>query len=98
MTVSRLRATALLLVAVPVTAAAAAVAIEAGHWRLTCSRHGIWLEPLPRPNCPHCRGAGGWWTNGPNPDMETCGCWAEWHELSLRLLPRRTAPYDEPPF
>ncbi|QKZ18611.1 hypothetical protein [Streptomyces chartreusis] len=90
MSARRLRTAALLLAAVPVTAAAAAVALKAGHWRMTCSRHGIRLEPLPRPDCPDCRGAGGWWTSGPYPDIR--------RELYLRLLPYRTVPYDEPPF
>ncbi|MER6129754.1 hypothetical protein ABT173_45810 [Streptomyces sp. NPDC001795] len=40
----RLRAAVLLLAAVPVTAAAAVAALKAGHWRMTCSRHGIWLQ------------------------------------------------------
>lgn len=93
-----LRTAVLLLAAVPVTAAAAAVAFEAGHWRMTCFRYGIWLEPRPRPDCSDCHGAGGWWTGGPYPDMEACWCWAERRELSLRLLPRPTVTYDEPPF
>jgi len=94
----RARTALLLAAAVPLTVTAAAVALKAGHWRMTCSRHGIWLEPLPRPDCPDCHGAGGWWTSGPYPDMEACWCWAERRELSLRLLPRPTVPYDEPPF
>lgn len=95
----RARTALLLVAAVPLTATAAAVALKAGHWRMTCSRrHGIWLEPRPRPNCPDCHGAGGWWTSGPYPEMEACWCWAERRELSLRLLPRPTVPYDEPPF
>jgi hypothetical protein len=91
--------TALLLAAVvPLTATAAAVALKAGHWRMTCSRHGIWLEPCPRPNCPDCHGAGGWWTSSPYPDMDACWCWAERRELVLRLLPVRDPWPDEPPF
>lgn len=98
MTTRPLRAAVLLLAAASVTATAAAIALKAGHWRMTCSRHGIRLEPLPRPNCPDCRGAGGWWTSGPYPDMEACWCWSDRRQLSLRLLPRPTVPYDEPPF
>ncbi|MFF2517864.1 hypothetical protein [Streptomyces sp. NPDC058086] len=97
MSARRLRTAVLLLAAVPLTATAAA-ALKAGHWRLTCSRHGIWLEPRPRPRCPDCHGAGGWWTNGRYPEMEACWCWAERRELSLRLLPRLAVPYDEPSF
>jgi hypothetical protein len=94
----RARTALLLAAAVPLTVTAAAIALKAGHWQMTYSRHGIWLEPRPRPHCPDCHGAGGWWTNGPNPDMEACWCWAEQRELVLRLLPRSTVPYDEPPF
>ena len=94
----RARTALLLAAAVPLTVTAAAVTLRAGHWRMTCSRHGIWLEPLPRPDCSDCRGAGGWWVGGANPEMEPCGCWAERRELFLRLLPRPTVPYDEPPF
>lgn len=94
----RARTALLLAAALPLTVTAAAIALKGGHWRMTCSRYGIWLEPCPRPDCPDCHGAGGWWTNGPYPDMEACWCWAERRELVLRLLPRRTVPYDEPPF
>lgn len=85
------------MAAVPLTATAAAIALKAGHWRLTCSRHGIWLEPLPRCSCPDCRGAGGWWVGGANPEMEACGCWSNRRELRIRLLPVPAWP-DEPPF
>jgi hypothetical protein len=92
----RLRTAVLLLAAVPVTAAAAAAALKAGHWRMTCSRHSVWLAPLPRPGCPDCRGAGGWWAGGANPEMEACGCWSDRRELRVRLLPVPARP-DEPP-
>jgi hypothetical protein len=95
---SRLRATVLLLAAVPGTVAAAAVALKAGHWQLYTDRHRIHLTPVARRSCPDCRGAGGWWVGGANPEMEPCGCWAERRGLTLRLLPRPTVPYDDPPF
>ncbi|MFK0112523.1 hypothetical protein [Streptomyces sp. NPDC091217] len=94
----RARTALLLTAAVPLTVTAAAVALKVGHWRLSCSRHGIWLEPQARPDCPDCHGAGGWWTSGPYPGMEACGCWSDRRELFLPLLPRPTVPYDEPPF
>ncbi|MFI7301357.1 hypothetical protein [Streptomyces sp. NPDC050121] len=93
----RARTALLLAAALPITATAAAVTLKAGHWRLTCSRHGIWLEPEPRPRCADCHGAGGWWTNGPYPDMEACWCWSDRRELHIRLRPRPPIP-DEPPF
>ncbi|MGW1620525.1 hypothetical protein [Streptomyces sp. NPDC002172] len=94
----RTRTALLLAAAVPLAAAAAAAALKAGHRRLTCSTHGIRLEALPRPNCPDCRGAGGWWTSGPYPEMEACWCWSERRELSLRLMPVSDPWPDEPPF
>ncbi|WP_105973636.1 hypothetical protein [Streptomyces geranii] len=93
----RARTALLLVAAVPLTVTVAATALKAGHWRLTRFPYGIRLEPLPRPDCPDCRGEGGWWTSGPYPDMEACWCWAERREVSLRLLPRSTG-IDEPPF
>ncbi|MFD8726265.1 hypothetical protein ACFV2H_52305 [Streptomyces sp. NPDC059629] len=94
----RSRTAMLLVAAVPLTVTAAAVALKAAHFRMTCSRHGIWLEPLTYPGCPNCHGAGGRWTNGPYPEMEACWCWAERLELVLRLLPRPTVPDGDPPF
>ncbi|WP_443077937.1 hypothetical protein [Streptomyces sp. NBC_01450] len=94
----RARTALLLAAAVPLTATAAAVVLKTGHWRVTCSRHEIWPEPRPRPDCPDCHGAGGWWTSGPYPDMEVCWCWAERRELVLRLLPVRDPWPDGPPF
>ncbi|MFE5372791.1 hypothetical protein [Streptomyces mirabilis] len=43
----RARAALLLAAAVPLTVTAAAVALKAGHWRMTCSEHRICLEPRP---------------------------------------------------
>lgn len=98
MSAVRARTALLLVAAVPLTVTAAVVALKASHWRMTCFRHGIWLEPCPRPDCRDCHGAGGWWTGGPNPEMEACGCWADRRELTLRLLPVRDPWPDEPPF
>ncbi|MER5509346.1 hypothetical protein ABT052_29015 [Streptomyces sp. NPDC002766] len=88
------RTALLVLATVPV---AAALALKAGHFRLTCSWHGIWLEPLPHPDCADCHGAGGRWTPGHYPEMEACWCWAERPERSLRLLPFHTPCPDESP-
>ncbi|MFF0337908.1 hypothetical protein ACFYUM_35625 [Streptomyces fimicarius] len=93
----RARTAALLAVAVPVTVAVAAAVIEAGHWRLYADRHRITLSPRPRRSCPDCRGAGGWWVDGANPEMEACSCWTPRRELRVRLLPVPAWP-DEPPF
>ncbi len=89
--------TAVLAVAVAVPVMAAAV-LKVGHWRLYADRHRIELTPQPRRSCPDCRGAGGWWTGGANPEMEACGCWATRRELRIRLLPVRDPWPDEPPF
>jgi hypothetical protein len=83
--------------AVPATVIAAAAVLKAGHWQLHADRHRIELTPRPRRSCPDCRGAGGWWTSGPFPDMEACGCWSDRRELRIRLLPLPATP-DEPPF
>ncbi|MEU9397781.1 hypothetical protein AB0D86_48410 [Streptomyces sp. NPDC048324] len=82
----------------PVAVAAAAVALKTGHFRLTCSRHGIWLEPEPRPACPDCHCTGGWWTPGPYPEMEAFWCWAERRAWTLRLLPAPSPRDEELPF
>lgn len=94
----RARTAVLVAAVVPVTVAVVAVALKAGHWELYADRHRIHLAPVARRSCPDCRGAGGWWVGGVNPEMEPCGCWAERRELTLRLLPRPTVPYDEPPY
>ncbi|MGW1093790.1 hypothetical protein ACWD4L_48510 [Streptomyces sp. NPDC002596] len=83
--------------AVPLALAAAATVLKAGHWELYADRHRIELVPRPRRSCPDCRGAGGWWTSGPFPDMEACGCWSDRRTLRLPLLPVPAWP-DEPPF
>ncbi|WTG38649.1 hypothetical protein OHA66_37925 (plasmid) [Streptomyces anulatus] len=94
----RARTALLVAAAVPVTlAAAAAAALKAGHWKLHADRHRIHLTPVARRSCPDCRGAGGWWVDGPNPETEACGCWSERRELRIRLLPIPAWP-DEPPF
>lgn len=98
MTGCRLRAALLIAAAVPLAAATAAAALKAGYWRLYADRHRIELTPQPRRSCPDCRGAGGWWVGGANPEMEACGCWSNRRELRIRLLPVRDPWPDEPPF
>ncbi|MDQ0701021.1 hypothetical protein [Streptomyces sp. W4I9-2] len=93
----RARTAVLVAAAVPVTAAAAAAVLNAGHWKLHADRHRIHLTPVARRSCHDCRGAGGWWVDGPFPEMEACGCWSERRELRIRLLPVPARP-DEPPF
>ena len=93
----RARTAIALAAAVPAAAAAAAAALKAGHWKLHYSRHGIWLQPKPRPRCSECHGVGGWWTGGPNPEMDSCWCWSDRRELHIRLLPRPPIP-EAPPF
>ncbi|MYW08593.1 hypothetical protein GT034_09595 [Streptomyces sp. SID2563] len=89
--------TACLLAAIPVTVAAAAVAtLKASHLRLHADRHHIALQPRPRRSCPDCRGAGGWWTGGPDPEMAACGCWSERRELRIQLRAVSAWP-EEPP-
>ncbi|CAM5542212.1 hypothetical protein I6J39_34390 (plasmid) [Streptomyces californicus] len=91
------RTALLLAAAVPLAAATVAVALKAGHWRLYADRHHIELKPQPRRSCPDCRGAGGWWVDGANPEMEACRCWTDRRELRIRLLPIPDWP-GEPPF
>ncbi|MEU3049179.1 hypothetical protein ABZ705_22170 [Streptomyces sp. NPDC006984] len=89
---------ALLLAAVPAAAAGAVTfALRAGRRRLHADRHRIELTPLPRRSCSDCRGEGGWWVDGVNPEMEACGCWANRPTLRIPLLPVPAWP-DEPPF
>ncbi|MBQ0867376.1 hypothetical protein [Streptomyces sp. RK75] len=87
MTARRLRAALLL----------AAAVLRAGHWRLYADRYRIELTPRSSRFCPDCRGAGGWWVGGANPEMAACNCWANRRELRVRLLPVPAWP-DEPPF
>ncbi|MFH9298842.1 hypothetical protein [Streptomyces sp. NPDC017520] len=93
----RARTVLLVAAAVPVTVAAAATVLKAGHWQMSADRHHIHLTPVARRSCPDCRGAGGWWTGGPFPEMEACSCWAMRRELYVRLLPAPAWP-DEAPF
>ncbi|MFB8044515.1 hypothetical protein ACFC8F_24900 [Streptomyces hydrogenans] len=93
----RLRVALLLAAAVPLAAAATAAALRAGHLKLSVDRYRLELTAQPRPGCPDCHGDGGWWTGGPDPDMEACGCWTGRRGLHLSLLPR-PAQWDEPPF
>ncbi|MGV9883331.1 hypothetical protein [Streptomyces sp. NPDC003006] len=93
----RARTAVLVAAAVPVTVAATAAVLKAGHWQMYADRHRIELTTRPRRSCPDCRGAGGWWTGGPFPEMEACGCWSERRELRIRLLPVPAWP-EEPPF
>lgn len=72
--------------------------LKAGHWRMTYSVRGIWLDPRPRPNCRDCQGAGGRWTGEPYREMEACECWADRRELVLQLLTRPTVADEGPPF
>lgn len=76
---------------------AAVLTLKAGRWRLYADRHRFELTPRPRRSCPDCRGAGGWWVGGANPEMEACGCWSNRRELRVRLLPVPPWP-DEPLF
>ncbi|MET9466584.1 hypothetical protein ABZY44_17605 [Streptomyces sp. NPDC006544] len=93
----RVRTAVLIVAAVPVTVAAAAAAHKAGHWDLYAARHRIHLTPVARRSCADCRGEGGWWVGGANPEMEVCSCWSGGRELRIRLLPASAWP-DEPPF
>ncbi|WP_405393472.1 hypothetical protein OG596_38230 (plasmid) [Streptomyces sp. NBC_01102] len=88
--------TAALAAAVPLALATVAVlALKAGAWQLSVSRHAIHLSPAPRPNCPDCNGEGGWWSEGLFPGGELCWCWDR-PTRTLQLLPR--PDWDEPPF
>lgn len=91
----RARTALLLAASVPLTVTAAAVALKAGSWELAVNRHAIRLSPRPRPNCPDCKGEGGWWSEGLYPGGEMCWCWDR-PTRTLRLLP--IPPYDEAPF
>ncbi|MFE5900931.1 hypothetical protein ACFQ67_26450 [Streptomyces sp. NPDC056488] len=93
----RARTGVLAAVVVPVAVTAAAAVLKSGRWRLYVDRHRIELQPRPRRSCPDCRGAGGWWVDGANPEMEACSCWTTRRELRVRLLPVPAWP-DEPPF
>ncbi|WP_327349013.1 hypothetical protein [Streptomyces europaeiscabiei] len=93
----RIRTAVVLAAAVPLTAAAAAAVLKAGGWELNVSRHAIRLSPRPRPNCPDCKGAGGWWSEGLYPGGEMCWCWDRLPR-TLRLLPVRDPWPDEPSF
>ncbi|WUT01733.1 hypothetical protein OHA46_33795 (plasmid) [Streptomyces sp. NBC_00708] len=98
MTARNLCGVLLLAAAVPLAAAtAAAAALGAGHLEVHADRHHIEFQPQPRRSCPDCYGAGGWWTGGANPEMESCSCWATRPELRVRLLPAPARP-EEPPF
>ncbi|MFI2031899.1 hypothetical protein [Streptomyces buecherae] len=96
MTPRHRRGPLLLAAAVPLALATAATALKVGHRRLHVDRHRIQLTPQPRRSCPDCRGAGGWWVDGPHPEMEACPCWASRRELRLRLP--AASGLDEPPF
>ncbi|MEV5011784.1 hypothetical protein ACIQFZ_38675 [Streptomyces sp. NPDC093064] len=83
--------------AVPVTAAVAAAALKVGRWSLHINRYRLRVTPVPARSYRDCHGTGGWWTNGPHPEMEACGCWADRRHLRILLLPLPPAA-DEPPF
>ncbi|MFK0016192.1 hypothetical protein [Streptomyces sp. NPDC091027] len=91
-----LRTTLLLAAAIPLAVATAA-ALKAGHLAPHADRHRIELTPRPRRSCSDCRGEGGWWVDGANPEMKACGCWANRPTRHVRLLPVPAWP-DEPPF
>ncbi|MHB6912814.1 hypothetical protein [Streptomyces sp. DB-54] len=97
MTARHLRAALVLAAAVPLAAATAAAALRASHLKFYADRHRIELTPQPRRSCPDCRGVGGWWVGGANPEIEACGCWANRPELRVWLLPVPAWP-DELPF
>jgi len=92
----RIRTALLLAAAMPVAAAAAAIALKAGAWELRVNRHEIRLSPRPRPNCPDCKGEGGWWSEGLYPGGEMCRCWDR-PTRTLRLLTPRDPWPDETP-
>ncbi|WP_381805560.1 hypothetical protein [Streptomyces niveus] len=91
------RTAALVAAAVPLTAVAVAAVLKAGSWKLIVSRSTVRLSPRPRPGCPDCKGAGGWWSDGLYPGGEVCWCWDR-PVRTLRLLPVRDPWPDEPPF
>lgn len=93
----RTRAVLLFAAAVPLTVAAAAVALKAGSWELTANRYEIRLSPRPRPNGPDCKGEGGWWSEGLCLGGEMCWCWDR-PVRTLRLLPRADPWPGEPAF
>ncbi|MFI6967246.1 hypothetical protein [Streptomyces sp. NPDC050255] len=97
-TARHVRGALLLAAAVPLAAATAAAVLKAGHWLLYDDRHRIEIKPQPRSSCPDCRGAGGWWVGGANPEMEACGCCSERSELRVRLWLVPAWPDNEPPF
>jgi hypothetical protein len=96
-TARQLRVALRFAAAVPLAAATAAAVLKAGNLRVHADRYCIELTPHPRRSCPDCRGDGGWWVDGPHPEMEACGCWATRRGLRVPLLPR-PAGWDEPPF
>lgn len=98
MTARHRRAALLLAAAVSLAAVMAAAVLRDGHWRLYADRHHVELTPQPHRSCPDCRGDGGWWVDGANPEMEACGCWTDRPSLRLPLWPVRAAWPDEPPF
>ncbi|WP_407647198.1 hypothetical protein [Actinacidiphila soli] len=68
------RTAALAGVTASVALARTAYAFKAGAWSLSVSRHQIEQSPKVRRSCPCCHGDGGWWTGGPFPEMDACGC------------------------
>ncbi|MER6441299.1 hypothetical protein ABT275_33680 [Streptomyces sp. NPDC001185] len=74
------------------------IVVPVVHLTLHADRYRIELKPRPRRSCPDCRGAGGWWVDGTNPEMEACGCWSDRRALRVPLLPIRAGWPDEPPF
>ncbi|QHC23232.1 hypothetical protein [Streptomyces sp. GS7] len=89
--------TAAFAATVPAVAGTAAVVLKAGHRQLHADRHRIELLPQPHRRFRQCRGESGWWTARPFPEMEACGCWSDWRQLYIQLLPLPAWP-DEPPF
>ncbi|MFG2437949.1 hypothetical protein [Streptomyces sp. NPDC048508] len=82
-----------------VVPAVTAVFLKAGRWQMHADRHHITVTPRPCRCCTRCRGAGGFWTNGPFPEMEACDCWSDRRDLRIPLRRGPVAdPWpDEPP-
>lgn len=73
------------------------VTIRLFNWSVIVSRHAVWISPQPLRSCPDCQGHGGWWVDGPYPEMEACGCWYGRREYRIPLRPRSTVADNETP-
>ncbi|WP_371572705.1 hypothetical protein [Streptomyces sp. NBC_01314] len=93
----RARTALLLVAAISLTATAASAVLTGrrlGADHLPARESAL---PRPRPNCPDCKDAGGWWSEGLYPGDEMCWCWDR-PVRTLRLLPVHDPWPDEPPF